>query len=282
MSTSNFVLNLIHTYDKKLKQLNISNGKQEIIWYLEHQKLLSKQRLYSNRCILSQTIKTAIKNYYDLRKTEIPHQYILQSANFYGRDFYVDQRVLIPRPETEQIIEIIKKYKRSFDSCLEIGIGSGCICLTLSLENLAHSIIGSDISPECLEVAKINQDYYQINNVNLVEHNILNDSFNQKFDLIISNPPYITADEYECLPSYIKNFEPQIALTDYYDGLLFYRRFANILNNILASHGVFICELGSQKLITSVKKIFINAGHAINIYNDLNNDPRFLAITPSI
>ena len=282
MYSNNSVLNLINIYDKKLKQLNISNGKQEIIWYLEHQKILSQKKLYSNQCILNKTIQTAIRKYYDLRKTAIPHQYILESANFYGRDFYVDQRVLIPRPETEQIIDIVKQYKLSFDSCLEIGIGSGCISLTLSLENLAHSITGTDISKECLDVAKINQDYYQINNMNLVEHNILCDSFNQKFDLIISNPPYITADEYEKLPKHIKNFEPKIALTDYDDGLLFYRRFANILTDILYPHGVFICELGSQNIISPIKFFFTNAGYNITIYNDLNNHPRFLAIYPSV
>tara|TARA_B100000029_G_scaffold368455_1_gene362001 strand:+ start:109 stop:957 length:849 start_codon:yes stop_codon:yes gene_type:complete len=282
MPTINSVLTLIESYHKKLKKNNITNGKQEIIWYLEARNLLSKQSLYTNRCILSETIKTAIKTYYDLRKTNKPHQYILQSASFYGRDFYVDPRVLIPRPETEQIIEIIKKYKLSFNSCLEIGIGSGCISLTLCLENLVHSIVGSDISTECLDVVKINQARYQINNIILLEHNILTENFSQKFDLIVSNPPYITADEYAMLPKHIKNFEPKIALTDSGDGLIFYRRFAHILKKMLYSNGVFICELGSQNLVSPIKKIFIEAGYNIIIYPDLNQDPRFLVVCPSI
>ena len=80
---------------------------------------------------------------------------------------------------------------------------------------------------------------------------------------------------------HIKHFEPEQALTDYNDGLVFYRRFSTVLPNILSSNGVFICELGSQHLIPSIKKIFFDQGHNITLYNDLNNDPRFLAIIPS-
>ena len=275
------VLEMIQKYAAMLKQANISNGKQEIIWYLESKNLLSQEQLYSNKYITSQPIENAIKGYYNLRSTKKPYQYIVNSANFYGREFYVDQRVLIPRPETEQIIEIVKKLQIPFNSCLEIGVGSGCIALTLCIENIVQSIIGSDISSECLDVASINQKRYNINNLVLLEHDILNDNFNKKFDLIISNPPYITNNEYRTLPEHIKKFEPQIALTDFSDGLVFYKRFANILPNILTSNGVFICELGSQHLIPSIKKIFCNTGYIVTIYKDLNHDPRFLVILPS-
>ena len=271
---------MIQKYAIMLKQANISNGKQEIIWYLESKNLLSQEQLYSNNYITSQSIENAIKSYYDLRSTKKPHQYIVNSANFYGRDFYVDERVLIPRPETEQIIEIVKKLTIPFSSCLEIGVGSGCIALTLCLENIINSMIGSDISEDCLKVTKINQIHHNVNNLVLLKHDILTESFNQEFDLIISNPPYITKDEYHALPTHIKEFEPQIALTDFRDGLVFYQRFSNLLPNILAPNGVFICELGSQHLISAIKKIFCNAGYTVTVYNDLNEDPRFLVILP--
>jgi len=277
----NPVLEMIQKYATMLKKSNISNGKQEIIWYLESKNLLSQEQLYSNNYMVSQSIETAIKSYYGLRSTKAPYQYIVNSANFYGREFYVDQRVLIPRPETEQIIEIVKKLATPFSTCLEIGVGSGCIALTLCIEKLVKSIIGSDISPECLEVANINQKRYNINNMTLLQHNILSENFKQKFDLIISNPPYITNDEYHALPTHIKDFEPQIALTDFHDGLVFYKRFSNLLPEILASNGTFICELGSYHLISSIKNIFCNAGYAVTVYNDLNRDPRFLVILPS-
>ena len=204
----------------------------------------------------------------------------MNSANFYGRNFYVDERVLIPRPETEQIIAILKRQNVSFDSCLEIGVGSGCLAITLCLENIANSIIGSDISKECLEVSQINQKKYNVSKLVLIEHDILVASFKQKFNLIVSNPPYISYQEYALLPDHIKNFEPQLALTDSNDGLAFYRRFATILPDILTPEGVFICELGSQDLIPSIKTLFSNQGYNISLYNDLNHDTRFLMIAP--
>ena len=142
------------------------------------------------------------------------------------------------------------------------------------------SPISLNISLDCLEVAQMNKIAYNINNLILLEHNILIDSFTQKFDLIVSNPPYITQAEYNTLPIHIKEFEPQIALTDFKDGLVFYKRFADLLPNILNFDGVFICELGSPNLIPYIKKIFFNAGYTIRLYNDLNKAPRFLAIIP--
>ena len=280
MSSANPILEIINNYDNQLKQANIPNGKQEIIWYLEAKKLLKREQLYSKNSIFSQALNKAIQSYCSLRIQQIPHQYILNLASFYGRDFYVDSRVLIPRPETEQIIEILKKMKLTFNSSLEIGIGSGCIGLTLCLEKIVNSIVGSDISRECLDVTTINQKKYNVKNCLLIEHNILTTSFSQKFDLIISNPPYISYTEYCELPEHIKKFEPKLALTDFHNGLLFYQRFAKLLPKILAPNGVFICELGSQNLISKIQKLFINEGYSVKLYNDLNNDTRFLGIIP--
>jgi len=276
----NSILSAIQNYDSKLKKRNILNGKQEIIWYLESKNLITQEQLYSTKQTLSPVINDAIKLYYNLRITEMPHQYILNSSNFYGRDFYVDKCVLIPRPETEQIIDIVKQFETPFNSCLEIGIGSGCIALTLCLENIVNKILGTDISAACLNVTQINQRHYNVENLILLQHDILQETFNETFDLIISNPPYITEDEFSKLPNHIKKFEPEISLTDYSDGLVFYKRFSAILSNILSPKGVFICELGSQRLIPSIKQLFINQGYRIKLYSDLNNDTRFLVTIP--
>ena len=276
----NSILGAIQNYDSKLKKLNILNGKQEIIWYLESQNLVTQEQLYSQKKILSPVIADAIKLYYNLRITEMPYQYILNSSSFYGRDFYVDKRVLIPRPETEQIIDIVKRFETPFNSCLEIGVGSGCIALTLCLENIVNKMLGTDISAACLDVTQINQRHHNIENLSLLQHDILQDTLTEKFDLIISNPPYITEDEFIQLPNHIKKFEPEISLTDYSDGLVFYRRFSSILSDILSPKGIFICELGSQHLIPSIKQLFINQGYRIKLYSDLNNDNRFLVTIP--
>ena len=279
MSDNNFTLAYIKKYAALLQKNDIDNGQQELIWYLEDQQLLTKEQLYINESILSPKIKTSIQKYYDLRKNHKPYQYIINTASFYGRDFYVDYRVLIPRPETEQMIEVLKRNTNSFYSCLDIGSGSGCLAITIALEKIASKITASDISADCLDVIKINAVNHNIQNIDFIQHDILNDDFNQQFDLIVSNPPYVTNSEYKALPKHIKDFEPKIALTDQDDGLVFYKRFASILNKLLMPKGVFVCELGTKSLIPSIKNIFIKHGYHVVLYADLNGDQRFLMIS---
>ncbi|MBI44852.1 MAG: protein-(glutamine-N5) methyltransferase, release factor-specific [Candidatus Marinimicrobia bacterium] len=279
MLINNAVLVYIKEYASHLKKHGINNGQQEIIWYLEHKKLLKKEQLYTHAIMLSPKIKQTIQTYYNIRKTHKPYQYILNSANFYGREFYVDSRVLIPRPETEQMIEILKQTISPVNSCLDIGSGSGCIAITIALEEIASKIVACDISSDCLDVIRFNISNYAITNIELLQKDVLSDSWNKKFDLIVSNPPYITNEEYQVLPKHIKNFEPKIALTDQSDGLVFYKRFAAILNNILMPKGVFVCELGSRHLIQNIKTIFIKHGYQVVLHKDLNGDQRFLMIS---
>ena len=114
--------------------------------------------------------------------------------------------------------------------------------------------------------------------MSLKKHDFLNQQFNQMFDLIISNPPYISLSEYQKLPKHIINYEPSIALTDNNNGLSFYHRFANQLPLILKPNGMFLCELGSPSVSSEVKKIFLNTGYTFNIFKDLNNNERILQI----
>ena len=100
-----------------------------------------------------------------------------------------------------------------------------------------------------------------------------------KYDIIISNPPYISLEEYNKLPNHIKKYEPPHALTDYQDGLTFYKRFVHIIKENLNNKGIFICELGLTSTIKSIKKLFLNNGFIVKIIHDLNKDPRILLVT---
>ena len=102
------------------------------------------------------------------------------------------------------------------------------------------------------------------------------------FNLIISNPPYITLEEYNKLPKHIKQHEPKIALTDGKDGLTFYKRFASILNNNLKNKGIFVCELGYKKHIPAIQRIFADKGFFTKIIDDLNHDPRVLVVSHDV
>ena len=261
---------------QNLSNSGFKNAKNEIIWYLESLQVCSREQIYLNKMILNNKLQNIIQKFCNQRITGLPFQYILQSSTFYGRDFYVNKHTFIPRPETELFIEQL--IDKSFNHALEIGTGSGVLAITLSLEKIINTIVATDISSQALSVAKKNIAQFQLSNIPLLQHDFLNEGFNKKFNLIISNPPYITYKEYKCLSKEIKDYEPAIALTDRDDGLLFYSRFANILKDILLPQGIFLCELGSSKLIPAIKKIFTNQGYTIQLLKDLNNDKRILQI----
>ena len=183
---------------------------------------------------------------------------------------------MIPRPETELIISTLQN--NFFNNALEIGTGSGILSITLSLENIIGEIIATDISSQALEVAKQNIETFKIENILLYKHNFLTQNLQGKFDLIVSNPPYISHEEYNSLPNSIKNYEPKIALTDKTDGLSFYLRFADILNHIINPGGLFICELGTSQSIINIKNLFTDKGYEYQILKDLNGDDRILKI----
>ena len=266
----------INQVSKKLQQQGFSNAKNEIIWYLESLKVCNREQIYINSIDFNKSIQNIIQIFYNKRIKGIPFQYILKKSTFYGRDFYINEHVLIPRPETELIVSIL--HNNFFNNALEIGTGSGILSITLSLENMIGEIIATDISSQALEVAKQNIKTFKIENILLHKHNFLTQSLQGKFDLIVSNPPYISNEEYHSLPNSIKNHEPKIALTDKNDGLSFYLRFADILNHIINPGGFFICELGTAKSIVNIKKIFTDKGYQYQILKDLNGDNRILKI----
>ena len=248
----------------------------EIIWYLEFLELCNRTQIYSDTLLINPAIQQALDIFYSKRIKGMPLQYIIESGNFYGRDFFINKHVLIPRPETELFIDTLKKF--SFDNALEIGIGSGILSITLRLENIVKQILATDISPLALDVASYNIKHFNVSNICLKKHDFLNCTFDNKFDLIISNPPYISIQEYNKLPHHILEYEPRIALTDEDTGLLFYYRFADQLPYILKPNGMFLCELGSTSIVKKVKKIFLNKGYEFNILKDLNNDDRIIQI----
>ena len=260
------------------------NYKNEVLWLMQKCLNINSVQLLLNDTTqeLSAEEMTTFNQFIERRKNKEPLQHILGTIEFYGYQFNITKDVFIPRPETEIFVDILRAELPIQNKVLEIGAGTGCISIILELENLAEEILSIDNNLKAIKLSQSNAQRLGCTKINFCINDLFYMQHQSKYDLIISNPPYITADEYEKLPKHIKNFEPKIALTDYDDGLLFYRRFANILTDILYPHGVFICELGSQNIISPIKFFFTNAGYNITIYNDLNNHPRFLAIYPSV
>mgnify|MGYP000158885873 FL=1 len=214
-------------------------------------KLLNKRR--ENLLVNEETIvplKT-IKNFNKLikiRSKRQPIAYILNKKEFWNYIFYVNKYTLIPRPETELMVEsILKIYKSKKFKILDIGTGSGCILLSILAECKKASGTGLDISKNALKVAKKNAKLLDLSLRSKFVNKSISDYFPGKFDLIVSNPPYIKSPEMFKLPPDVKNFEPNIALNGGNDGLDVIKKVIYKSRSILKLNGILAIEIGNKQ-----------------------------------
>jgi release factor glutamine methyltransferase len=189
------------------------------------------------------------------REKSEPIAYILGKQEFYGLDFFVDKSVLIPRPETELIIDLLKdeiasRANKEKINILELGVGSGAIAVSLAKEIPEVEITATDISIEALKIAKKNILNHRVQNqITLIQSDWYS-SLNQKkkYNYIVSNPPYICRSEYNEMSEEARIFEPDIALYADNGGLYCYQRIIQDVHKFLKPEGKLICEMGySQK-----------------------------------
>ena len=238
---------------KKEEKKALSLGKEEsaVVLYMMHVTGYSATELYvhMNDKVSDEVVskfETEFKKYLYENK---PIQYIIGYQTFYGYDYLVDERVLIPRYETEELVEnVILLYDEYFagqkvDVC-DIGTGSGAIAITLALEEANMSVMASDISSEALEVAERNNKKHNAG-VRFVLGDMLTPLYGNKFDIIVSNPPYIPDSE-EIMPL-VKDNEPNIALFGGNDGLKFYRIIVENLHKIAKEKFILAFEHGYDK-----------------------------------
>ena len=210
-----------------------------------------------------------------------PPQYIVGETEFYGRTFIVNPSVLIPRPETERLIDAAIPIVRSFvrPNILDIGSGSGNISITLAIDNPDSIIKGVDISTDALAVAEKNKINYGCKNLTFYRLDILKDNPQGLFQIIVSNPPYIASDEMNTLMEDVKYFEPKSALTDDADCLMFYQKFATIAPKLLVPEGWMILEVGGGEHSKKVFEIFNKPEfHNLDFVKDFNGDQRILKV----
>tara|TARA_B100000959_G_scaffold220091_1_gene232554 strand:+ start:198 stop:1052 length:855 start_codon:yes stop_codon:yes gene_type:complete len=276
------VIDLIHWAETYLKEKEFDNPRAEIEWLLCALLDCNRLNVYLRfEEPLSQSQLTILRNWVKRRLQNEPLQYITGSCDFYGRQFLINSKVLIPRPETERLVDIAIEKMNGINSpsILDVGTGSGCIATTLGLEILDSKVMGVDISLDALEVANENKARLCSENVLFIEMDILNTLPEKLFDLLISNPPYIPKNEMENLMKDVKDFEPVIALEDKNNGFTFYKRFAEIGRTLVKPGAWFVLEVGMGDHPSMVKSIFSNSGYLnVELIKDYNGDNRVLVV----
>jgi len=207
-----------------------------------------------------------------------PVQYIVGNVDFYGNKLYVNKNVLIPRFETEELVDnTIKLVEKKFNgkvNILDIGTGSGAIAISLK-KNLDSNVVATDISKEALEVAKNNAKYNDVD-ISFINTNLF-DNINDKFDVVISNPPYIAYDEE--IEDIVKNNEPNLALYADNDGLYYYEEILKNIKKILNNKYLICFEIGmnqGEKLKELANKYLSN--YNIEVKKDMQNRDRMVFI----
>lgn len=195
------------------------------------------------------------------RAAHIPLQYLTNRQDFMGLSFYVDENVLIPRQDTEILVEEIMKEQHDGKRILEIGTGSGCIILSLLKYSNSCQGTASDISEEALSVARRNAESLGIDKdiINFVKTDIAV-GIEGKFDIIVSNPPYIETDEIKDLMPEVRDHEPVLALDGGRDGLQFYERILKETKPLLAAGGKYYFEIGCRQG-EALKNLFMEHGY---------------------
>lgn len=214
-------------------------------------------------------------------KTNKPYQHILGETEFYGMKFFVDENVLIPRPETEELLEIaIKKIHNSQFTIqklkiLDIGTGSGVIPLVLKKHFPEAEVSSIDFSEKALEVAKKNAAFHQLE-INFIHGDYLNSELTDHYDVIISNPPYIGIEEEIEIEDSVKGFEPTMALfSPTSDALIFYRKIAEDSKKHLKENGLLFLEI-NQKLGPETLNLYQDSFSEVELVKDLSENDRFV------
>ena len=247
---------------------------QRIQLYLHFDKPLKSEELKQFRTL------------YERRLKREPVQYIIGSTSFMGLNFIVDSRVLIPRPETETLIEQAMLLCQNYPSdapiqVLEVGTGSGNIAVSIAKYVKHAQITAIDISKEALIIAEKNARLHSVDSQ--IQFSLIDvfdrteELFRKRFDLLVSNPPYVPKDEWEQLQTEVRDFEPSVALTDGKDGFKFYHRLIGIIPDILNPGGSIMLEVGfnqADKVAREMRNVGIDQ---LQITNDLQGIPRVVS-----
>ena len=247
----------------KLNEFNIDDSTTKVRILLSSLLNVSKEKLLIMDEEVDEKLVERFNDNLNKLIKGVPVQYLVNKQSFYGMDFFVDNRVLIPQPDTECLVEEGLEFLKGKENAkvLDLCTGSGAIAISIA-KNSDATIYASDISKDALDVAKLNATTLGAN-ITFIESDLFK-NINEKFDLIISNPPYIKTDVIESLSIEVKN-EPILALDGKEDGLYFYREIIKSAKDYLNPNGKLLFEIGFDQK-ESVTKLFDEAGFD-NVYS---------------
>lgn len=252
------------------------------ILLLHHLKVSKAELLMALRDEVAQETLVAFQKDLECHvKTGVPVQHLTGKEQFYGRDFLVNENVLIPRPETEELIlAVLNRLKTTNRSLkvIDVGTGSGVIAITLKLEHPALSVQACDLSSDALKVAKKNAEVLNTP-IEFIESDFLSHwiDHNEKVDCIVSNPPYIPWDDRAELEDTVKNFDPQLALFAAENGLFAYQQIIKQAESVLSTCGLLAFEIGYQQgeqVKRLIKRSFPNSN--VTVCKDINGKDRIV------
>ena len=259
-------------------QIDEYKNKSEII--IQNIIGINKAQLYTETYSIPKVELQRLENAFLLLTKNTPVQHIIQESYFYNDKFFTPPGVFIPRPESELIIDCVKNDFSLSEKKTVLDIGSGSGCLSISLGNLYKdfSITGIDISNKAIEVSRKNARLLNTSNVKFINKDFFNINLNL-FDIIISNPPYLSIDEIDNLDDSVSKHDPIVALSDQFDGLSFYRYFIDNLDYMLKKDGTMYLEIPNSNITEKIIDIINKRTNIVNeIFKDFEGNNRVIKI----
>ena len=265
---------------KLLQENTIAEPQREVVLLMGHALKRDRTFIYANPDYRLNAVESILfKAVLRRRAAHEPFQYIVGRQEFYGLEFYVTPDVLIPRPETEILVEAAINEFQDDENCkfLEVGVGSGCISVSI-LANLPNATaLGGDVSYKALVVAGNNAENNGVSKrLDLQLSNVYDSIDDREFDLIISNPPYVADTELDSLQREVRDYEPKAALSGGPDGLDLIRRLVKGAPKLLRPNGMLLIEIGwdqSERVADLLKR---QGWKTINMQPDLQGIPRIV------
>ncbi|MBI5464494.1 MAG: peptide chain release factor N(5)-glutamine methyltransferase [Ignavibacteriales bacterium] len=270
-----------------LQTKGIDEARLNVELLLAHTLNIARINLYTQfeRILTDDEVK-AFRSVVERRLKREPVQYIIGSANFMGIPLFVNQHVLIPRPETETLVEQVMLICRDLQSnkeirLLDIGTGSGNIPVAVAKFVKNASCVSVESDRRCIELAEENVRRYGLGDqIRLLQCDVFADDWTKGmrgFDILVSNPPYVSVDEWEFLQPEVRLFEPKSAVTDGDDGLRFYRRLASLGRKLLVSSGIILLEVGFGQAQAVMNLLTASGYFDVKVQSDLQGIPRVVA-----